>query len=1078
MTKKVFKILLLGLILVGIVANTPLKKERIRNVVTGLNSPLVEFNRISLPIFEAGVIGNPYTAGQKYIGVLDTMAFLFSSGFLLSGYNEIGELWVNGVQPSMFIQDYVKGTVENPNDTVGVYYNSKNTKHFGKEWQEWKDAVKLGAEFYDGDSDGIYNPIDKNGNGIWDEDEDRPVLYGDVMVWSAFNDAVPTAARRIRNVEPQGINIRQTIWGYQSTPEFKKTIFIKFSIENSGSVSQIFENVNFSLASDPDIGYYANDYLSSNGFGNSISTFTPYRDWQFNDEQICLNTFLLQGPIKSDYWISDNAFLFEGENLDIKMIPNAKNMNVSATVSSRYSIRNTNAVQISEAMLGLRNPDPCTDQSGYVLGYDCSLARSQYIYEGNPINEFGWNNTRGSDKATLITTGPFTLEVGKPIEIIFAMSVGTGSSGIDAYKDGQLIQSKIKEKLLYNLNPYPEVEPITITDDESIELLWDTQPQINHIIDGFDVNLKFEGYEITMYNSPSTSEFVDNKPNKKIIGRYDIFNQVFTLLQEEPEDFATEVIYKNGTQISDRTERILHKVTWDPFNNEPLKKGKPYYFSITPFGIDFHKLRSYVTRNAFVIPAFSSLAYFKNEEKIINDDKGNVGIVLGENQNDAYYKGILTEHVEGNSDVEIFYSVYDQDKVTDDLYEVSFTKVDSETFRMMMNLTNVSKDDTLFSKVIRSDFEGNVNNMQDGFLLNFDWVEPGTISSSFSGDDKWYSDFNNLHTGVFYVGRDIEKTQKIFAVNLRQSTAISVNDLVKVELRFADTSKAFRYVRTAVRYPWKGKNNPDSGFVSIPVSAYAIDKQGNEKKLTIAFLENGFFGDSLGMPDGKWNPGSNIEKTKEYLVVLNSPYTEDFESYIAYTGTDRRAADIANGYMLNTQEEISDSIKAIARSPWFNALYVVGFNTPVYQPDFNPTGTLTISPSMVLTENDKYYFKVKKEKTADEKQVQFDKINIYPNPLFGYNASSSAFGYGNDEPFITFSNLPEEVDIRIYTLSGVLIRSISKNDMSASYRWNLQNESGMRIASGMYIAIIDVPNIGQRIMKFAIIQPQKRVHYE
>ena len=231
------------------------------------------------------------------------------------------------------------------------------------------------------------------------------------------------------------------------------------------------------------------------------------------------------------------------------------------------------------------------------------------------------------------------------------------------------------------------------------------------------------------------------------------------------------------------------------------------------------------------------------------------------------------------------------------------------------------------------------------------------------------------------------------------------------------------------------------------------------------------------MPDGKWNPSTNIAETKEYLVIFNNEYTEDISELIQYTGNSRKTADIANGYMLQTTDDISDSIKAIARSPWFNSLYVVGFNTIVHQPSFNPTGTLTINPSLVLTENDKYYFKVKKEKTIDEKQNQFDKMNVYPNPLFAYNPLGGAFGYANDEPFVIFSNLPEKVNISIYSLSGSLIKSISKEDLSASYRWDLKNEYGNRIASGLYIAIIEVPGLGQRILKFSIIQAQKQVHY-
>jgi hypothetical protein len=34
-----------------------------------------------------------------------------------------------------------------------------------------------------------------------------------------------------------------------------------------------------------------------------------------------------------------------------------------------------------------------------------------------------------------------------------------------------------------------------------------------------------------------------------------------------------------------------------------------------------------------------------------------------------------------------------------------------------------------------------------------------------------------------------------------------------------------------------------------------------------------------------------------------------------------------------------------------------------------------------------------------------------------------------------------------------------------------------QVASGLYIAIINVPDLGQKILKFSIIQAQKQVHY-
>jgi hypothetical protein len=45
-------------------------------------------------------------------------------------------------------------------------------------------------------------------------------------------------------------------------------------------------------------------------------------------------------------------------------------------------------------------------------------------------------------------------------------------------------------------------------------------------------------------------------------------------------------------------------------------------------------------------------------------------------------------------------------------------------------------------------------------------------------------------------------------------------------------------------------------------------------------------------------------------------------------------------------------------------------------------------------------------------------------------------------------------------------------------RWDLQNESGLPVASGMYIAYIDMPDQGkQKVLKLMVIQSQQQLKY-
>jgi len=78
--------------------------------------------------------------------------------------------------------------------------------------------------------------------------------------------------------------------------------------------------------------------------------------------------------------------------------------------------------------------------------------------------------------------------------------------------------------------------------------------------------------------------------------------------------------------------------------------------------------------------------------------------------------------------------------------------------------------------------------------------------------------------------------------------------------------------------------------------------------------------------------------------------------------------------------------------------------------------------------------------------------------------------------FITFSNLPEEVTIKIYTLSGNLVRTLTENDKSVItspfIEWDLRNENGMRVADGVYLAHIKT-KYGDKILKFSLVKHRR-----
>ena len=82
--------------------------------------------------------------------------------------------------------------------------------------------------------------------------------------------------------------------------------------------------------------------------------------------------------------------------------------------------------------------------------------------------------------------------------------------------------------------------------------------------------------------------------------------------------------------------------------------------------------------------------------------------------------------------------------------------------------------------------------------------------------------------------------------------------------------------------------------------------------------------------------------------------------------------------------------------------------------------------------------------------------------------------------FISFTHLGiGEHTLRIYSLGGDLIKKIqqannTENDADNIIRWDLRNQSGIPVASGMYIVHITTP-YGEKILKVAVLMPEERI---
>ena len=95
-------------------------------------------------------------------------------------------------------------------------------------------------------------------------------------------------------------------------------------------------------------------------------------------------------------------------------------------------------------------------------------------------------------------------------------------------------------------------------------------------------------------------------------------------------------------------------------------------------------------------------------------------------------------------------------------------------------------------------------------------------------------------------------------------------------------------------------------------------------------------------------------------------------------------------------------------------------------------------------------------------------INAVPNPYYGYNS----YEQNQLDNRVKITNLPKRATVSIFTVSGTLVRMIKKDDSVTSVDWDLKNDYGIPIASGLYIIHVNAPGIGEKIIKwFGALRP-------
>ncbi|GMU90087.1 MAG: hypothetical protein AMXMBFR49_22930 [Chlorobiota bacterium] len=410
-----------------------------------------------VPLDNRGVIGGVNVSGRSGI-TYDSIVVLYSAGPALSALKN-GSVWGAANMTSSIIKDFTAGPVgASANDPrVGIYKLDVNDTAFGASWQRWKSAVELGARYWDGNSNGVYDPVDHNNNGVWDITEDRPEMLGEVSYWCVINDGVPATSRRLGE-HPTGIEIRQTLYAYpyNESGYMRNAVFVRYEIVNTGTVVQSLPLAVFSFWGDPDIGTATDDLFGTDTLRNGVFCYNDIEDPVFGINPPAVYQSILFGKpvfIPGLTFVDndqngiydpgadtplDTAKIPFGAPFGTRTIPGASNLGLSTSqYYTPYDFDHGDpmtSVELRNYQHGVTKTagpiDPCSWTAGNVTGEDCNKISRYFIFSGDPVLNTGWLDRTVADKRMMANSGRFDLNAGDTTVIHTVISSIKGENNL------------------------------------------------------------------------------------------------------------------------------------------------------------------------------------------------------------------------------------------------------------------------------------------------------------------------------------------------------------------------------------------------------------------------------------------------------------------------------------------------------------------------------------------------------------------------------------------------------------------------------------------------------------------------
>lgn len=733
------------------------------------------------------------------------------------------------------------------------------------------------------------------------------------------------------------------------------------------------------------------------------------------------------------------------------------------------------ALDIDESdMIGLTSFEYFTPAGNISMANDVNLwQRMSPGYFEVPTNFQNNVAIRGEDGDFIYGSGYFPLPAGKTERFSLALFFGEAPNR-NQFDTSSLYSNLRTMKQIYgnnyNFARPPEKPKLTaVAGDGKVTLYWDRTALENT----FDQDLKindFEGYKIYRSTEPNFNDIrviSDGKGNPlfdRPLAQFDLKNGIQGYF---PNDFGKGVKYYLGADVG-----VQHS-----FVDSTVQNGKTYYYAVVAYD------RGDVEKN---------LPPSENTKFISRDATGrvtidiNTAVVVPQKPSLGYIpppSGVQLTKTKGNGNGSIYYSSIDPKTIIDgNKYSVKFFDTSIDSVDNNNNWRNHVKNNL-----------GQITFWGDDIGTDGDSTVTDTNGSQGNGKPDVgeprldYKDNEEMiQQTSFYQVVDVtnQATPKIVVQKspymqgtpfLSESKDSDIFDGITLQFQnqwtpaydtlnslWADTSKAnllkisgrvTEFSRTigSTRYTHKGLATPNdyeivfsntfdqmsSSFVLFSgtpaqttlaarrtnFKVYNITDPANPKEIKYVFMER-----------KSGNPVPDSLSDQDVIIMIDTLETPTLSWYIEFRGT--------------------DSIS--------------------YRPlDGDKLTVRTLKP---LNMSDEFEFSVVGAKISTNIAKQnLKKVKVVPNPYVAASSQEQPLPTGTTgrgERKITFTNVPVNAKIEIYTARGEHVRTLYQNGnlFDGNVNWDLRTKENLETAYGVYFYVIEAPDVGTQHGKLAIIK--------